>query len=79
MSDTNELKDWAAFLAAVRGVKVAYSPDSAAEAADVGRDQIFEAIREKKLVAKKSGRRTVIPADALIAWLNSLPEASAAA
>ena len=41
--------------------------------ARVGRDKIYEAIRNKELEARKSGRRTLITADALRSYLDRLP------
>jgi excisionase family DNA binding protein len=57
--------------------KLAYSPDGAAEKVSVGRDLIFSEIKAGRLVAKKSGRRTLIPAESLVAWMRSLPDAGA--
>jgi excisionase family DNA binding protein len=56
-------------------IKIAVSADEAADAAGIGRTQIFEEIRQKRLVARKIGRRTIIALDDLKAWMNSLPEA----
>jgi excisionase family DNA binding protein len=58
--------------------KLAYSPDAAAEKASVGRDLIFSEIKAGRLVAKKSGRRTLIPAENLMAWIRALPNAGEA-
>jgi excisionase family DNA binding protein len=54
--------------------KIAYSVEQAARAAGVGRTLMFEEIRNKRLIARKIGRRTVITAEDLIAWLESLPK-----
>jgi excisionase family DNA binding protein len=56
-------------------IKLAYSPDEAAEKVGVCRDVIFAEIKGRRLAAKKSGRRTLIPADALLAWMQALPNA----
>ena len=39
----------------------------------LGRDRIYNAIRDGDLVAKKFGRRTLITADALRRFLDGLP------
>jgi excisionase family DNA binding protein len=53
--------------------KLAFSIDEAAVRANIGRDGIYQAIREKRLDAKKVGRRTLIPADALRRFIENLP------
>jgi excisionase family DNA binding protein len=53
--------------------KLAFSIDEAAVRANIGRDGIYQAIREKRLDAKKAGRRTLIPADALRRFIENLP------
>jgi excisionase family DNA binding protein len=58
-------------------IKIAMSADEAADAAGIGRTQIFEEIRQKRLIARKIGRRTIIATDDLKAWLNGLPKARA--
>jgi excisionase family DNA binding protein len=45
----------------------------AAVQADIGRDAIYAAIRDGRLVARKHGRRTIITTEALQAFLNGLP------
>lgn len=45
----------------------------------VTRTAAYQAIREGKLVARKSGRRTIILADDLRAFLETLPRVKAAA
>lgn len=52
---------------------IAFSPEGLAKASANGRTKIFEAIRQGKLKARKSGRRTIILYDDAIAWLKSLP------
>ena len=54
-------------------VKLAFSIDEAAVRANIGRDGIYQAIRDKRLDAKKAGRRTLIPADALRRFIENLP------
>ena len=53
--------------------KLAFSVDEAAFRANIGRDDIYQAIREKRLDARKAGRRTLIPADALRRFVENLP------
>ena len=53
--------------------RIAYSVDEAAVRAGIGRDAVYDAIREKRLVARKWGRRTIITDAALRAFLESLP------
>jgi excisionase family DNA binding protein len=47
-------------------------PD-AVKASGASRTSIYEALRQGKLTALKHGKRTLIPADALKAWLSSMP------
>jgi excisionase family DNA binding protein len=56
--------------------RVAYSVDEVAVRAGIGRDAVYDAIREKRLVARKWGRRTLITDSALRAFLESLPIAT---
>jgi excisionase family DNA binding protein len=53
--------------------KVAFSPDEAAHRAGVGRTLIFSEIKRGRLEARKAGARTIITAEALAAWIKSLP------
>ena len=53
--------------------KMAFSVEEAAMRAGVGRDKIYDAIRNKGLEARKWGRRTLITADALHSFLARLP------
>lgn len=53
--------------------KMAFSIKEAAMRSGLGRDKIYEAIRNKQLEARKSGRRTLITADALRSYLARLP------
>jgi len=54
--------------------KIGYSPDEAVAASGCGRTKLFEAIKTGKLRARKWGRRTIITAEDLKAFLDSLPE-----
>ena len=53
--------------------RAAYSVSEAAVLAGVGRDQVYSAIREGRLDARKWGRRTVITTEALRQFLRDLP------
>ena len=59
--------------------KLAFSVDEAAMRANIGRDGIYQAIRENRLEAKKAGRRTLIPAEALRRFIENLPPLPSAA
>lgn len=52
-----------------------YTRDEAAAAARTSKDRIDKAIRTGQLKAKKNGRAVVIPAKALQAYLDALPDA----
>jgi excisionase family DNA binding protein len=56
-------------------LKRGLSVDEAAKAAGIGRTKMFEEIRKNRITARKCGRRTLIEADELDAWLRSLPTA----
>ncbi len=53
--------------------KLAYSPEEAAVAVDVGRSTMYEVLGTGDLPSRKVGRRTLILHDDLMAWLASLP------
>lgn len=53
--------------------KAAYGIDELAKAGPLGRSYLFQAIKEKRLVAQKAGRRTIITHENLQAFLRSLP------
>jgi excisionase family DNA binding protein len=53
--------------------RLSYTPDDAAEATGVSRTRIFMAIRDRELTARKAGKSTVIEAEELRRWLQSLP------
>lgn len=54
--------------------RVAYNIDEAAHASGLGRNGIYREINEKRLIARKYGRRTVILKEDLLAWLRALPQ-----
>ncbi len=53
---------------------IAYTIPDAGRAAGIGTTKLYELIGLGILDARKSGRRTVIMADSLRAYLNSLPK-----
>jgi excisionase family DNA binding protein len=53
--------------------RLAMSVAEAALEAGIGRDGIYQAIRERRLEARKHGRRTIITYEALQAFLSGLP------
>jgi excisionase family DNA binding protein len=53
--------------------RMALSVAEAALEAGVGRDQVYSAIREGRLDARKWGRRTIITYDALRRFIDTLP------
>ena len=54
--------------------KLAYSIREVVEAGGGSRTVVYEAINTGTLKAKKRGKRTIILADDLIAYLKSLPD-----
>jgi excisionase family DNA binding protein len=55
-----------------------YPIEEAAAATGLTRTHIFRAIRDKKLKARKAGRRTIIERDELANYVKSLPVIGAA-
>jgi excisionase family DNA binding protein len=55
---------------------IAYHIKDAPAASGTTRTKIYEAIRKGELQARKNGRRTIILADDLAAWVRSLPLAA---
>lgn len=53
--------------------RLGYSIDEYAAANDVGRDQVYNAIRSGQLKAVKWGRRTIIPAEEAERFISNLP------
>lgn len=47
--------------------------EKATEASGIGRTQLYELFKEGKLTPRKSGRRTLVLADELDAYVRSLP------
>ena len=58
---------------------LAFSVAEACAAARIGRTSLYEAIRKGELRALKRGRRTIVLADDLRRYLESLPALEAAA
>jgi hypothetical protein len=57
-----------------RGVpRIALNPDEAATSAGVSRTRIFQAIRNRELTCRKSGKATVIEVLELCRWIQTLP------
>jgi hypothetical protein len=54
--------------------KLVHSIAGAADAADAGRNMIYDAINNGQLKAKKMGRRTIILDEDLREWLATLPD-----
>ena len=54
---------------------LAYSPKDACAALGCGMTHLYELIAAGRIEARKSGRKTLIPADSLRACLASLPPA----
>jgi excisionase family DNA binding protein len=54
---------------------LAYSVDDAARVAGIGRTRLYDFIAAGALPAKKFGKRTIVLADALKAFLDGLPAA----
>lgn len=54
--------------------KLAFSVNGVSVIADCGKTVIYEELNSGRLVGKKIGRKTVILAEALNTWLNSLPD-----
>lgn len=57
------------------GDQLAYTRDEAAAALRISKDKVDAAIRTGALKAKRVGRSIVIPAPALTAYLDALPDA----
>ena len=57
----------------VTGQKFAYSVNEICTLAGLGRDSVYQAIRNGKLVARKYGKRTLVIDEDLRAFLRSLP------
>ena len=56
---------------------LAYTIEEAVAASGLGRTKLYEYIKQKRLKAKKSGKRTLILAADLVEFLASLPAMAA--
>jgi hypothetical protein len=54
-------------------IKPAYGIEELSEAGPLGRSSLYKAIREKRLIAQKAGRRTIITHENYEAFLKALP------
>ncbi len=54
---------------------IAYTIETAIEVTGIGRDRLYDAIRERRIVAKKWGNRTLIVAESLRRFIDELPDA----
>ena len=54
--------------------KLALTIEEAVEMSGIGRTTLYAQIRDGHLIARKIGRRTIIMASDLLAFLESLPE-----
>ena len=54
--------------------KVAYSIKSAQKVLSIGNNSIYDELNSGRLKAKKFGKRTLIPAESLKQWLDSLED-----
>ena len=59
--------------------RLAYTINSFAERAEMGRTSVYAEIRAGKLKAKRRGSRTIITAEAARAYLDNLPDVPAIA
>ncbi len=56
--------------------KLAYTVREAAGLCSLGKDSIYAAIADGRLVAKKLGRKTLIPRESLLRLIQDLPNLS---
>jgi hypothetical protein len=53
--------------------QMAYTPEQAAIVTGRNRTRIFKAIKDEELTARKDGKATLLEADELRRWVQSLP------
>ena len=53
--------------------RLGLSPNEAAKVAGIGCTLLKREIRNKRLIARKAGRRTIITLEDLTSWLKDLP------
>lgn len=51
---------------------LAYDPESAARILGIGKTKLYQEINAGRILAKKVGRRTLIPVRALHDWIDNL-------
>lgn len=56
------------------GSKISFSVLEAMEATGLGRAAFYSEIRSGRMSAKKVGRRTIVTAKSIEAWLEQLPD-----
>lgn len=54
---------------------IAYKPKDLVALLGLGRSTVYELLLRGKIASKKYGRRTIIPREAVLTWLRSLPDA----
>ena len=54
-------------------IKPAYGIEELAKAGPLRRSSLFNAIKERKLIAQKAGRRTIVTHENYVAFLKALP------
>ncbi len=55
--------------------KLAFTITEAADVSSLGQTSLYKAIKEKRLISRKYGSRTIITRDDLASFLDSLPVA----
>lgn len=60
----------------MKNQRLALTIKDAVEVSGIGRTMIYSAIRDRRLIARKIGRRTVILTSDLISFLEHLPKAN---
>jgi hypothetical protein len=53
-------------------LRISYAIEDVPSATGINRRKLFQAIRDKKVCARKVGRNTIIEADELRRWIKSL-------
>ena len=57
--------------------RLAFSVPDACAALSIGRNTFYAEVAAGRIKVKKSGRRTLVPAAQIKAWLDNLPEKAA--
>lgn len=53
--------------------RLAYSIDQLSDMTSIGRTKIYDEIKERRLVARKSDGRTIVLHEEAMAWLRAMP------